>query len=98
MRVGDQNLLANTVMLKVWKKEKRRKGLRISYRETEKVLMDYLKQNSQITLSKFCRTVKISRKEAEEILADLIVLGILNIRISEKGTWYHLAPESNDNP
>lgn len=93
VRVGDQNLLANTVMLKVWQKEKRRKGIRISYRDTEKILMEYLKGNSQITFSKFCRIGKISRKEAEEILADLIVLKILRIHISEKATWYELAPE-----
>jgi predicted HTH transcriptional regulator len=93
VRVGDQNLLANTVMLKVWQKEKRRKGIKITYRETEKILMDYLSRNDQISLSKFCRICKIGRKEAEDILADLIVLEILRIHISEKGAWYDLSPE-----
>ncbi len=94
VRVDDKNLLANTVMMKVWKKEKRKKGIRIIYRESEKLLMDYLKQNTGITISKFCRIGRISRARAQEILADLIVLEILRIHIGEKETWYSLAPDA----
>ena len=97
VRVDDQNLLANSVMMKVWKKEKRNKGIRLAYRDTEKILMDYLAQNSQITISRFCRIGKISRKIAEDILADLIVLEILRIHFSEKETWYSLTPDIKDN-
>ena len=93
VRVDDQNLLANTVMIKVWRKEKSRKGIRLAYRETEKILMDFLEQNSRITISKFCRIGKISRGKAEDILADLVVLEILRIHFSEKETWYSLAPD-----
>jgi len=96
VRVDDQNLLANSVMMKVWQKERRSKGIRIAYRETEKILMDYLEQHSQISISKFCRIGKISRKKAEDILADLIVLEILRIHFSEKETWYSLAPDTKD--
>jgi len=96
VRVEDQNLLANTVMLKVWQKEKRKKGIRITYRETEKILMDYLAINTMISLSRFCRIGRITRKEAEDILADLIVLDVLRINIGEKETWYDLAPGNKD--
>jgi hypothetical protein len=82
-------------MMKVWQKEKRNKGIRFAYRETEKILMDYLEQHSQISISKFCRIGKISRKIAEDILADLIILNILSIHFSEKGIWYSLAPGTN---
>ena len=95
VRVDDQNLLANMVMIKVWQKEKSKKGIRLAYRETEKILMDYLEQNSQITISKFCRIGKISRGKAEDILADLVVLEILRIHFSEKETWYSLAPDTS---
>jgi predicted HTH transcriptional regulator len=93
VRVGDQNLLANSVMMKVWSTEKRKKGIRIDYRDTESILLNYLRNNSQITISGFCRIGKINRKKAEDILANLIVLEILRISITDIGTWYSLAPD-----
>ncbi len=80
-------------MMKVWSMEKRKKGIRIDYRATESVLLKYLRNNSQITISGFCRIGKINRKKAEDILANLIALEILRISITEKGTWYSLDPD-----
>jgi predicted HTH transcriptional regulator len=90
LRVEDQNLLANRVMMKVWRKEKRKKGIFLEYSNAEKGLLNYLKSNDYITLSKFCRICRIRLKQAEEILSDLIVLEIIQIRMSEKGARYSL--------
>ncbi len=90
LRVEDKNLLANRVMMKVWRKEKRKRGIFLEYTNTEKLLLNYLKANDYITLSKFCRIGKIRLQQAEEILSDLIVLDILQIRIDEKGARYSL--------
>jgi predicted HTH transcriptional regulator len=93
IRAGDQNLLANKVMLKVWQKEKRKKGILVEYSKTEEMLLDYLESNKQITLSKFCRICKIQRRQAERILSDLIALDVIRIRISEKGATYSLVKQ-----
>jgi predicted HTH transcriptional regulator len=90
LRVEDQNLLANRVMMKVWQKEKRKKGILVEYSNAEKTLLDYLKSNDHITISKFCRLCKILLREAEEILSDLIVLEVIQIQITEKGAHYSL--------
>ncbi len=90
VRVEDQNIKANSVLLKVWRQEKRKKGILIKYTRTEEILLDYLEDNEDISLSKFCRICKISRQQAEEVLAKLISLEILEIRISEKGAVYSL--------
>jgi len=90
VRVDDQNIKANAVLLKVWKKERRKKGILIKYSKTEELLLDYLEENDEISISKFCRISKISRQQAEEVLAKLISLDILEIRISEKGAFYSL--------
>jgi predicted HTH transcriptional regulator len=90
VRVNDQNIKANRVLLKVWRKGRRKKGIFIKYSQTEKTLLNYLEVNSEISLSKFCRISKISRRTAEEILAKLISLDVLQIRLSEKGTVYKL--------
>ncbi|MFC2116736.1 PCI domain-containing protein, partial [Bacteroidota bacterium] len=91
-RVNDQNILANTVLIKVWQKGKRKKGIFIEYSKTEKMLLEYLASNSHISLSKFCRISKISRKQAEEILAKLIALEVIRIDLNEKGATYSLVP------
>jgi len=90
VRVDDQNIKANAVLLKVWQKERRKKGILIKYSKTEELLLDYLEENDEISISKFCRISKISRQQAEEVLAKLISLDILEIRISEKGAFYSL--------
>ena len=90
LRVEDQNLLANRVMMKVWRKEKRKKGIFLEYSHAEKLLLNYLKTNEEITLSKFCRLGRIGFQQAEEILSDLIVLEVIRIRFSEKGARYSL--------
>lgn len=92
IRVGDQNILANTVLLKVWQKEKRKKGIFIEYSRTESILLDYLESNKEISLSRFCRLGKISRRQAEETLAKLIALEVIQIDLSEKGATYKLLP------
>jgi predicted HTH transcriptional regulator len=90
IRVKDQNIRANTVLMKVWQKEKRKKGIFIEYSNTEKVLLDHLESNAEISISRLCKIGKISRRQAEETLAKLITLGIITIDMSEKGATYKL--------
>ena len=93
IRRKDQNLLANKVMLNVWKHEKAQKGKYLKYNEEEKILLTYLQQHSHITLSQFCRIAKISRNKAENILAILIAFQILDIEFTEKQTSFVLKKE-----
>ena len=92
VRVGDQNIRANTVLLKVWQKDKRKKGIFIEYSSTEEILLDYLDKNGKISISKFCRICRIPRKQAEETLAKLISLEVLQIHLDEKGAVYSPVP------
>ena len=94
LRVDDQNLLANRVLIKVWHKEKRKKGIFLEYSNAEKLLLNYLKANDFITLSKFCRLSKIRLEQAEEILSDFIVLEVIRIHIDEKGARYSLISQA----
>jgi len=95
IRVHDQNLLANTVLLKVWQMKKRKKGITIRYTDKEKVLLEYLDQNNNITISKFQRIAGISRQVAEKVLVDLITLQIIYMDITEKSTFYLINPDIN---
>jgi predicted HTH transcriptional regulator len=90
IRVADQNLLANRVLLKVWEREGKPKGVFIKFTETEKILLEYLEKNPTITLSKFCRIAKISRQRAESILVKFILLKTLHIIFTDQQTFYSL--------
>lgn len=88
-RKDDQNLAVNRVILKVWRKEKRKKGLFIKVRKSETLLFDYLKENNSITLSKFRKLSKLPLYKAENIISDLITCGILEYELTDKGCRYY---------
>ncbi len=90
IRVADQNLLANRVLLKVWENEKKPKGVYLKFTEKEKILLEHLEKNPTITLAKFSRMAHISRSRAESILVKFLLLKTIDIRFTEKQTLYSL--------
>lgn len=90
IRVADQNLLANRVLLKVWEKEKKPQGVFMKFTEKEKILLQYLETTPTITLSKFSRIALISRSKAENILVKFVLLKLIKIQFEEKQTLYQL--------
>jgi predicted HTH transcriptional regulator len=95
IRVADQNLLANRILLKVWEKEKLPKGVFLKFTQTEKLLLDYLQENQTITLSKFQRMAGISRIRAENILVKFILLQTIQINFTTQHIYYSLRPPGN---
>lgn len=93
VRVGDQNFPANGVLRKVWKKQKDPKGVYIEYSVAERTLLAYLEVHKRITLSAFRRLSGYSLPRCEHILADFMVLNIIQINYSETGVFFTLHPE-----
>lgn len=93
IRVNDQNLLANPVLLNVWKLQKENKGITIRYTDKEKILLDYLDKHETITMSKFRKIANINYKVAEKVLVDLITLKIIEMEVTEKAVFYRNNPE-----
>ncbi len=89
-RVNDQNILANNIQLDVWKKQKNRKPIKIKYSRKEEFLLHFLEQNNFITFLKFCKLAQISKKKAEQILTDFILLDIIEIVFTDKKIYYQL--------
>lgn len=92
-RHHDQNLVANKVLLQVWRKAGKRSGVMVKFGKAENSLMDYLKKNGSITLSRFRKIARISSFRAEAILANLILFKVLIMKSSEKGFSYELNPD-----
>ena len=95
VRVNDQNLLVNKIWLQAWEKRKKQEDTFIRYTEKEKILLEYLEEHKSITLNKFSRIGMISRKRAEKILLNFIVLDIIEIVFTEKQTLYCLVNPEN---
>lgn len=94
IRVNDQNLLANRILIKVWKQRRKKSGTFVRYTEKEKILLDYLSENSYITFSKFRKIARISPLKAERILINLVVLNLVDIVFTETATYYTLKKDS----
>lgn len=90
VRIQDQNILANTIQLKLWKRQNSSQGTFIRYSEKEKILLNYLNEHPSITLSRYCKMAAIPRYLGENLLVNLIMTGLVVMVQNEKFTWFRL--------
>jgi predicted HTH transcriptional regulator len=95
LRVNDQNILANSVWIRVWHRKKKGKGTFIEYTNREMLLLHHLAANESITMSAFCKLARIPRRIAENILVNLISLDVVQMLFTDKGAFYKLNPDVN---
>jgi predicted HTH transcriptional regulator len=87
-RIMDQNIKANDVQLKVWKQKK--SAVFIRYSRDEELLLEFLTQNETITISRFVKLARLRHFEAENILANLILSGVIHMEIAVNSVQYSL--------
>jgi predicted HTH transcriptional regulator len=92
-RINDENVLVHKIQLLVWKKQNSKQGIYFSYTSDEKSLIDYLAENRSISFAKFIRLAHISRKKAEEILSNFVLMNVIKINSSRDKTEFSLNPE-----
>ena len=90
IRVNDQNILANAVMLNVWKSENKVRGVYIRYGTKEKMLLRILKENEFLTSKELVELSGIKKYIIEKILVKMIVIGVVDIVFTEHQTLYKL--------
>ena len=88
IRVDDENILANEVLLLAWAKSARTTGLLIPLTRPVEKLMAYLNTHPDIHIRKFCRIARIKPTTASNILSDLIALKSLKYIIVNKKIVY----------
>ncbi|QGY43399.1 ATP-binding protein [Maribellus comscasis] len=93
VRMKDENVLAHKIQIEVWKKQNSLKGIYFTYSEDEKFLVEYLQKNEQITFSKFMRLAHISRRKAEEVLSNFVVMDVIRMNTNREGTHFFLNTE-----
>jgi len=90
IRMDDENILAHKIQIEVWKKQKSTKGIYFTYSDTERKLIEYLQQYNSISFSKFIRVAHISRKNAEEVLSNFVIMEIIKMVTTSEGTTFVL--------
>lgn len=90
IRMEDENFLAHKIQVEVWKKIKSPKGIYFTYSEDERFLIEYLQKNQYISFSKFMRQAKISRKKAQDVLVNFVIMEIVNMTTTHAGTCFSL--------
>ncbi len=90
VRVNDQNLLANGVLIKMWARQKTKRGTFLQLTRAEKFLLNYLEKNQSISLSAFQRLAGLNRWTAEKIIVNLMVMKVITMELTEKQCVYKL--------
>lgn len=90
VRVNDENVVASSVQLKIWKAENNRKPINVIFGPAENTLIQYLKENSAITIPQFSRLGFLSMVEAEKILVSLTALGLIDYRYEKEEVLFSL--------
>ena len=90
IRSGDENFLADIVLLKAWKNKRRKSGVLLRYSQNEQLVLDYLNEHGMITLETFIQYAGIRRRTAIEILGKLAAFDLIEVHTSDKGSHYSL--------
>ncbi|MHA4895663.1 AlbA family DNA-binding domain-containing protein [Pedobacter sp. PWIIR3] len=87
-RVNDKSILASKIIVDVIKKSAKSDGTLIRYTDQEKKLFEYLKLEGRITLKEFSKLTRSSYRQAQKIIVNLILGGVLKPVTSEKEEYY----------
>ena len=96
VRVDDQNLAVNKVIIKLWELENKPRDKKFSYGENEDLLFQYLKDHEKISFSKYCKITGLHFEEAAERLAKMLLWKVIDLDLSEKGCFYNVGKTSID--
>ena len=93
-RVKDQNILADGILLKIWKYQNNKQNIRLTFSDAEMFLLKYLNENEKITIKEFVQKAEINRREAERIIVNFTVINMLKYEITEKEVYFTLFEEN----
>ena len=92
VRVNDQNLLANGVLMKVWQKRKKNQKIKFVYSKPVQEVLFYLRENTFITFEKTKEISGLNKYKTEHLLSDLILLEVVELELGDSIEPYKLAP------
>jgi predicted HTH transcriptional regulator len=91
VRVKDKSVLASKIVVDVLKRTADEKGVLIEYSTKEKALLEYLDKMERINIKEYCDLLKVSRRNAQRILVNMVLSGVIRIHTTEKEEYYTAA-------
>lgn len=88
VRVNDKSLLAGKVVVDVLRQSNRPDGVRFSYTENEKAVMEYVHVHPRSCLPELCDHLQLSRRRTRRILVNLIVAGVIEVHSGDHEEYY----------
>lgn len=88
VRVADKSILAGKVVVDVLHQSNRREGVRFSYTEKEKTIMEYIHTHPRVHLSELCDHLQLSRRRTRRMLVNLIVAGVIDVHSDNDEEYY----------
>lgn len=91
VRVKDKSVLASKIVVDVLKRSSDDQGILIEYSAKEKALLEYLDKRERINVKEYCNLLKLTRRNAQRILVNMVLSGVIRIHTTEKEEYYTAA-------
>lgn len=88
IRVADENILANEVLMLAWQKKRQANGTLLKISKPVERLFAYLEEHPFIHINQFCRLAHIHYYTAKNIISDLLAIDALQYVVVEKRILY----------
>ena len=90
VRIKDENILATPVHLCLWQQNDSANNEVTAFTEREQLLLDMLKDEPMLSLNRYCRKSKVSRRAAQYLLAKFIRYDIVEPVFENHSFFYRL--------
>ncbi len=90
VRIADENILACSVQMKVWKKQNSDTVINFKNSDTEKRLLNILQSNKNSTIPYLLQQLKIPKYRIENLLSDFILLELVKMEYSASGCFFNV--------
>ena len=91
VRVKDKSVLASKIVVDVLKHSADKNGILIEYSTKEKALLEYLAERERINVPEYCKLVNLSRRNAQRIIVNMVLSGVIKVHTTEKEEYYTAA-------
>ncbi|MFK5856360.1 MAG: ATP-binding protein [Bacteroidota bacterium] len=90
VRIDDQNMLANGIQMKIWNKQNEMNDINFVYSDEARIMLSMFDDTEFLTLENVLSVVKLSKFNIENILAELILMKVLNMSVSTDKVLFSL--------
>jgi len=88
IRVDDENILANEVLILSWQKKNKANGTLLKISKPVEILFSWFEAHTYININQFCRIAHINYYTARNILSDLMAIDALRYTVIDKRIAY----------